>query len=400
MAEIRFASQVILNEDTTGRWPHPKNAALILSIAVLSMVLFGLAMLYSTSSGIAGATLFKKQMIWATVGIIGAMTVYMIGYRNMVKYSIIFLIISIFLLLFARACRPINGGYRWIQFHGLSMQPSEFAKISLVLFLAYFCSMRQRFLNSFFHGIIPLGIVIGTTCGLIIIGKDWGTTILLATTAGLMLFVAGVRLAYLLIGPAVLPFLFIYAKYMDPERWSRITSFMDPEIVAKDSGYQLWNSLMALGSGFWSGLGFTQSRLKWNYLPEAHTDFILSIVGEELGFIAILLVIFGYIVIMLSSIYISIMSKDRQGMLLGFGLSSMITMQAIINIGVISGTFPTKGIPAPFISYGGSNLMMSIVCIGLLLSIAMDSAQPHDGGYGGSDGQVQLKNKGAATENP
>lgn len=239
--------------------------------------------------------------------------------------------------------------------------------------------------------------MIATTCGLVIIGKDWGTTILLAATAGLMLFVAGVRLAYLLIGPAILPFLFIYAKYMDAERWSRMTSFLDPEIVAKDSGYQLWNSLMALGSGFWSGLGFTQSRLKWNYLPEAHTDFILSIVGEELGFIAILAVIFGYIVILLTSVYISIMSKDRQGMLLGFGISSMITMQALINIGVISGTFPTKGIPAPFISYGGSNLMMSIVCIGLLLSVAMDSGQSQDGG---SDGQVQLKNKGPAVKNP
>jgi cell division protein FtsW len=153
---------------------------------------------------------------------------------------------------------------------------------------------------------------------------------------------------------------------------------------------------MALGSGFWSGLGFTQSRLKWNYLPEAHTDFILSIVGEELGFIAIMLVVFGYIVIMLSSVYISIMSKDRQGMLLGFGISSMITMQAIINIGVISGTLPTKGIPAPFISYGGSNLMMSIVCVGLLLSIAMDSGQAQDGG---SDGQVKLKNKGSENGN-
>ncbi|MFZ2656973.1 MAG: putative peptidoglycan glycosyltransferase FtsW [Victivallales bacterium] len=373
MAQIRFASQIILNEDETSRWPHPKHAALILAITVLSMVLFGLAMLYSTSSGIAGATLFRKQMIWASVGIIGAMCVYLAGYRNIVKLSIVLIVFSALLLILARLNRPINGAYRWIQFHGLSIQPSELAKISLILFLASFCSVRQRFMNSFMHGLLPAGLVCGLICGLVLVGKDLGTTFLLLVTIWAMMFAVGVRLAYLLLGPMLVPFVFFYVKFMDAERWSRITSFMDPELVAKDSGYQLWNSLMALGSGFWGGLGFTQSRLKWNYLPEAHTDFILSIVGEELGFIAILLVIFGYITILLSSVYISIMSKDRQGMLLGFGISVMLTMQAVINIGVISGSFPTKGIPAPFISYGGSNLMMSIVCVGLLLSIAMDS---------------------------
>ncbi|HBC85527.1 MAG TPA: stage V sporulation protein E [Lentisphaeria bacterium] len=373
MAHIRFASQVILNEDETSHWPHPGTAALILSITVLSMILFGLAMLYSTSSGLSGATLFRKQMIWASAGVFGAMGIYMVGYRNIIKYSILIIAACAVLLLIARFGKPINGAYRWIQIYGYSIQPSEFAKIALVLFLASFCSARQRFLNTIPHGIIPICLVSGLVCGLILLGKDLGTTFLLATTVWFMLFIAGIRLAYLLLAPALIPFVVIYLKYMDPERWSRITSFMDPESVAKDSGYQLWNSLMALGSGFWSGLGFTQSRLKWNYLPEAHTDFILSIVGEELGFIALLLVMFGYIIIMLSAVYISIMSKDRQGMLLGFGISSMLTMQAIINIGVITGSFPTKGIPAPFISYGGSNLIMCILCTGLLLSIAMDS---------------------------
>ncbi len=373
MANIRFASQAILNEDETSKWPAPGIAALFLSITVLLMVLFGLAMLYSTSSNISGATLFRKQMIWASAGIFGALTVYMIGYKNIIRYSIILIAICVLLLIIARCMKPINGAHRWIQFHGVSIQPSEFAKIALILFLASFCSMKQRFLNSL-SGLIPICLAAGLICGLILIGKDLGTTILLASTVWLMLFIAGVRLAYLLLAPAILPFLVVYLKYMDPERWSRITSFMDPESVAKDSGYQLWNSLMALGSGFWSGLGFTQSKLKWNYLPEAHTDFILSIVGEELGFFAIMLVIFGYILIMFSSVYISIKSKDRQGMLLGFGLSSVLTMQAIINIGVISGSFPTKGIPAPFISYGGSNLIMCILCVGFLLSIAMDSS--------------------------
>ncbi len=373
MANIRFASQVILNEDETGRWPHPRNAALILALTVLSMILFGLAMLYSTSSGISGASLFKKQMIWAGVGIFLAMGAYLVGYRKIIKYSIILIAASAILLIIARLNRPINGAYRWIQFHGMSIQPSELAKISLLLFLAGFFAVRQRFMNSFLHGLLPAGFVCALICGLILVGKDLGTTFLLVSTVWFMMFVVGVRLVYLLLLPSLVPFVLLYLKYMDAERWSRVTSFLDPELVAKDSGYQLWNSLLALGSGFWGGLGFTESRLKWNYLPEAHTDFIMSIVGEEMGFVAILLVIIAYITIMMSSVYISIMSKDRQGMLLGFGISAMLTMQAAINIGVISGAFPTKGIPAPFISYGGSNLMMCIVSIGLLLSIAMDS---------------------------
>lgn len=373
MANISLASQAIISKDENEevRLLQPQKAALALCFAVLLMILFGLTMLYSTSSGLEGATLFIKQMIWVLVGIPAALITYFIGYRRVIKLALIFIGISAILLIIARMSKPINGAHRWIHLPlGMSIQPSEFAKLAVIIFLAQFCSTKQRFINSFYHGLLPIAGITSAIAALILSGKDLGTAVLLAATVWLLLFVAGVKLKYLLLSLALVPFGSIYLRYMDPERWSRITSFLDPESCMKESGYQLWNSLLALGSGSWTGLGFTQSRMKAMYLPEAHTDFILSIVGEELGFIAMVSITLAYFLVMILTIYISIRSKDRQGMLLGVGISSLISLQSIINIGVISGALPTKGIPSPFISYGGSNMLMCLCAVGLLISIA------------------------------
>ena len=238
------------------------------------------------------------------------------------------------------------------------------------MFLAYFCGAKQRYINSIRSGIIPIFSICGFIAGLVILGKDLGTTCLIVVVSMFMLFVAGLKLRYFILPLILIPPALIYLHEFDAERWSRITSFTNPEQYSEGSGYQLWNSLLALGSGSWTGLGFTKSRMKGMYLPEAHTDFILSIVGEELGFIALAFLVLCYASFMVFSLYISIYAKDRQGMLLGFGISALISLQSTINIGVISGALPTKGIPAPFISYGGSNLVVCLCCVGLLLSIA------------------------------
>jgi cell division protein FtsW len=162
----------------------------------------------------------------------------------------------------------------------------------------------------------------------------------------------------------------------DPMRRARILSFWNPERDASATGYQLWNGFLALGAGGWYGVGFMESRMKARYLPEAHTDFILSIVGEELGLIAIVLVMIAYGVFCWAGIRISINANTRLGMLLGFGLTIYITLQALINVAVISGSMPTKGMPAPFISYGGSNLLTCMTAVGLLLSIALETVSP------------------------
>lgn len=352
-----------------------------LFIVVSAMLLFGLTMLYSSSCTTAGSTFFVKQLTWAGIGIAGAVAIFLVGYKKISEYSLIWIAIVILLLLVADFCfRPVNGAYRWIHVPGIgNIQPSEYAKIAVALFLAKYCSERMRYLNSFSptRGLFPAIVVAGIVMVLILKGKDLGTTFLIGVVTGLVFFAAGVRLIFLL-GPflVIVPTGFIFIKKFDPERWSRMTSFLNPELSQKTDGYQLWNSLLALGSGGWCGMGFMESRLKAKYLPEAHTDFILSIVGEELGYVVLCLIILAYVLVLYFGMKISIMSDNKLGMLLGFGITATMTLQAIINIGVVSGTFPTKGMPAPFISYGGSNLVTCLLGAGLLMSIALDTAYP------------------------
>ena len=192
-----------------------------------------------------------------------------------------------------------------------------------------------------------------------------------------MLYASGVRLLCLLPWPLIgIPAGYYLIKWFSPYRLARLTTFTDPELTQSGTGYQLWLSLLALGSGNWTGVGFAESRLKHKYLPEAHTDFILSIVGEELGYVWMCVVILAYVVFVTLAIAISTRARTRQGMLLAFGLTTFIAVQAIINIGVISGAWPTKGMPAPFISYGGSSLVSCLVATGLIISVALDAAYP------------------------
>lgn len=382
MLDLRYTHTDISAQERQQKLENQWSPSLLLGIMVLAMIFFGLCMLYSTSSGTytgsgaegPGKKLFFKQSVWVFLGMIGAVSIYFIGYKKLSKYSVIFLSLAALGLAAALFFPEVNGARRWIRLPGISLQPSEFAKIALLLYLAEYLPRRQRFINTI-EGIIPTFVWIGVIVFLIILGEDLGTTLLLLFAVVLVFFVAGMRLRWIMIPAAFLPVLLFLIKAFDPMRWGRLTSFLDPEAVHKAKGYQLWNSLLALGSGGWHGLGFTKSRMKAMYLPEAHTDFILSIVGEELGFIAILLVILGYSIIMVCGIWISMRSTEKSGMLLGLGLTGLITSQAIINLGVVCGAFPTKGMPAPFISYGGSNMLSCLFCIGLLLSIDRGNRQ-------------------------
>lgn len=350
----------------------PKKCGMALIFLVMGMVLFGVIMLYSTTSSSAGASMLIKQVMWIGLGIITVTLINIVGYRAIIPYAKYLLILSWGLLVAARFCREINGAYRWIPLPGGvgNIQPSELAKIAVVMFLAYYIPKNQRQMKFSLKALFyPLSLC-AVTMGLVILGKDLGTTILIAAIIWLMLIVSGVRLRYLLPPVTLLPLLFVGLKFFDKMRWARVTSFLNPEVYQKTIGYQLWFSLLALGSGSWTGLGFTKSRMKAQYLPEAHTDFILAVVGEELGFICLAILIIAYTVFLVLSVFISIKAKDKEGMMLGFGASAMIALQAIINIGVVSGAFPTKGMPAPFISYGGSNIIVCLICAGFIVSIA------------------------------
>ena len=353
-------------------------------VVVTFILLFGLTMLYSTSYDptFYGVEYFKKQLQWATIGLIAGITAFVIGHKKLSDMSIVFMIAAIILLTIADFCFPaVKGAHRWIKLRGIigisaNIQPSELAKIAFALYLSKFCAANMRYINEIFRlkTIFFFGMC-GMVIGLVLVGKDLGTTLLLVSVMAIVLFVTGMRLRWL-VPPAVIfgTLLAFYIKYFDPERLSRLTSFVDPESCRSKAGYQLWNSLLAFGSGNWVGIGFGESRLKAKYLPEAHTDFILSIVGEELGLIALTLVILAYLAFAWFALKISLNSRTRQGTLLGIALTSIIILQAIINIGVVCGAFPTKGMPAPFISYGGSNLVMVLTAVGLLMSIAAETA--------------------------
>ncbi|OGV50752.1 MAG: hypothetical protein A2X49_12090 [Lentisphaerae bacterium GWF2_52_8] len=378
----------ILNKSSNGVSGDQEESASIvhaagLIVTVSLILLFGLTMLYSTSSNIAGSSFFVKQLFWAVLGLAAALTVFVIGYRKLLDCSLALIGLSIILLIAADFFFPaVNGAHRWIPIPKVgNIQPSELAKIAICLFLAKFCSEKMRYINEIFSFkkgvVIPACMVCGPVLALVLLGKDLGTTCLLFAVMMLIFFAAGLQLRWSVLPFAVLPPLGLWIiKHFDPERWSRLTSFLNPELCEKTDGYQLWLSILALGSGGTYGVGFTESRLKASYLPENHTDFILAIVGEEMGYIGLCAVLVAYAAFIFFAIQISINARTKQGMLLGFGLSSTLMLQAIINIGVVSGALPTKGMPAPFISYGGSNLIICLTAVGFLLSIAAESASP------------------------
>lgn len=351
---------------------------LILSTALLTF--FGLTMIYSASYGSQEMRFFKSQIFWIVIGIAGGTFSYYIGYKKLTEWSPLMVIGVLILLGIALFSKEVNGAHRWIFINlpGLSMsiQPSEFAKVVMALFVSGYCSKNFRTLPYLFNrnGLGKIFLISGTVLGSIVAGGDLGTTVLVAAMIGCILFAAGMPIRYVLLALVFVGIIAAYIYFFDAERLSRAITWLNPQEYKKKDGYQLWMSLMALGSGGWTGMGFLGSRFKAKYLPEQHTDFILSVVGEELGFLTVLfLVIGGYVLLVFSALKISLNAKNRTSMLLGFGITSFIAFQAIINMIVIAGLGPTKGMPAPFISYGGSNMVVCMTSIGILLSIASSS---------------------------
>jgi cell division protein FtsW len=264
-----------------------------------------------------------------------------------------------------------NGATRWLGYHKTSLlQPSEFAKIALIIAIAWYVDRYQRQMPTLKRGIVIPGVFIALVLGLIFIEPDRGTTILLASVSSAMLIIAGVRWKFI-VPPACAALAGLaFSLSQDPMRSRRIFSWLHLEQNKSGVGYQAYQAMIALGAGGWTGLGLGNGRQKMGFVPEHHTDFILSIIGEELGLAATLLVVTGFVAIVLCGLYISMKSRDTFGLLLGVGISFLIGLQAFINIGVVTSALPNKGLPLPFISYGGSNLLIMLTCIGMLLSIA------------------------------
>jgi cell division protein FtsW len=270
----------------------------------------------------------------------------------------------------------INGANRWFVLPGISFQPSELAKIALIITLAWYCERYQRQMHTLKRGILVPSMFVGLIAGLIFVERDVGCALLITLVSGLMLLIAGIRIKQFVpavVAVAIAAGVFIYH---DPVRRSRIEAWMNMEETKLEKGSQAYQTMLALGSGGWTGLGLGNGRQKLGWVAEHQTDFILAIIGEELGLVATLGVVLGFVLIAICGIYIAAHARDTFGMMLAAGITFLIGSQAFINIGVVTNTLPNKGIALPFISYGGSSLLAMLGCIGLLFSVARRGRAP------------------------
>ena len=354
-----------------------RKSAYFLFLAVLGMLAIGIVMLFSTSAFARdshGDVYFfmKKQLIWLGVGLVVCTVAALVDYHFWQRTWWIWFglaLITLALCFVPHVGMRINGSRRWVGLGPFTFQPSEIAKIAVVFFLAWWYARHEKGAGRIVQGFVtPFGIVASLLL-LIVLEVDLGTTALIGATMFVIMFVAGtnpVLLGVLSLG-GLAGILFV-AKNMS-ERMGRLSAFMDPARYKEDAGLQQMQALIAWGSGGIEGLGLGNGRQKMLYLPYAHTDFIFPMIGEELGLRVSLLVVFLFVVIIVCGMMIALHAKDRAGLLLGCGIVSLLGLQAAVNIGVTTSLLPNKGLPLPFVSYGGSNLAACLFGIGLLLNI-------------------------------
>ena len=351
------------------------------SIATIFIVLIsiGIVMIYSSSGiyalqelGNSGYYL-HRHLSFLLLGFLlmfGAMAMDYYELRKISKPLLLFAIFLLVLVLIPGIGKESNGARRWFQIGAWSFQPSEMAKIILIIYVADFLARKQNKIKSFKQGFLPLILVLGIVCLLILKQPDLGNCVLLGVLVFILMFVAGARLRHLasilLFSLPALYFLVVRVPY----RMARIMAFLDPWEDSLGVGFQLSQSQIALGSGGIYGVGLGKSFQKLFYLPAAHTDFILSIIGEELGFIGTFAVILLFVFFIWQGLRIVRRTTDEFGYFLSMGLLLLIGLQVVVNIGVSIGVLPTKGLPLPFISYGGSALIFNMIAVGLLLNVS------------------------------
>lgn len=346
----------------------------MLVFCVAALLTLGMVMLYSASMVQVGARYLMVQLVWCVLGLVMCVAAAALDYRLLKKVAwplLVLAVVFLALVFVPHIGIRRNGASRWLGYNHTSFfQPSEFAKLALIIALAWYGERFQRHMPTWKRGVLIPGLLIAVVLGLIFREPDRGTTILLAGLGGILLLVAGVRWHFIL--PPVLLGLagLAISIWHDPMRIKRIFGWLHLEEHKTGVGYQAYQAMLALGAGGWTGLGLGNGRQKLGFVPEHHTDFIFSIIGEELGLVTTLLVVGAFVVIVICGIRIARNAPDTFGLLLGTGISFLIGLQAFINIGVVTSALPNKGLPLPFISYGGSNLLIMLTSVGLLLSIA------------------------------
>ncbi len=343
---------------------------------VLILTILGLVMIYSASSVVADINysdkyyFFKKQFLFAIVGFIVMWFTVFIPRKviNKMHYIAIIAISFLLILCITPLGNEVNGASRWLSFGSFSLQPLEFAKIALVLYLSYFMSAKKDMLDSYTIGFIPPFLVTMFLCALLMSQPDFGGTLIMVSILFFMCLVGGTKFIYIFFSflfTGIIAFLFIISS---PYRMERIFAFLDPFKDALDSGYQLVQSLYALGIGGFFGVGIGGSKQKLLYLPEAHNDFIMAVIGEEMGFFAISIIMLLFTLLFARCFRVVIGQRSVRDRLSAFGITLVIAIGALLNLAVVFGSVPPSGVAMPFISYGGSSLLASMICVGLILN--------------------------------
>ena len=348
-------------------------------VTVATLVAIGIVMIYSASAIYADTTMkdsmyfLKRHMVYVAIGftlMILAMFADLSKLRAWVKPIMLVAIALLVLVLVPHIGRETSGARRWFRLGMINFQPSEFVKIAIILYMADFISRKEAVIKTFRYGYLPAMAVLGLTVGLVLVEPDLGTAVTISVITVLMLFAGGLRPAYIMASLfASLPVLYALLFRISYRR-KRMMAFLNPWADRRGTGFQIIQSFVALGSGGLFGVGLGQSRQKLFYLPASHTDFIFSIIGEELGFIgtASVVVLFGIFIWQGMKIVFKALGTFER--MVSLGIVSLIGLEAIINIGVTAGALPTKGLPLPFISYGGTGLAFHLMAVGILLNIA------------------------------
>jgi cell division protein FtsW len=347
-------------------------------MTTLTLVGIGLIMVFSSSAVTSSVQYgdayhyFKKQLLWALISI-GAMIVVMkINYMRLKDFVIPLMVISLvcLVLVITPVGTEVKGSSRWIMLGPFNLSPSELAKLGVIMFMARSMENNIEKVKSFQKGVLPYLVMLAVICALIMSQPDLGTSCAIAGTVFFLLMVAGAQWSHLGMIAAAGVAAIGAAIAVAPYRKERMIAFINPWKYAGDEGFQIIQSLYALGSGGLFGMGLGRSRQKFFYLPEQHTDFIFAILGEELGFIGAFVVLLLFVLFAWRGFKIAINAPDNFGSILASGLTVMVILQASMNIGVVSGVLPVTGITLPFISYGGSSLLFTLTGVGLLLNIS------------------------------
>jgi cell division protein FtsW len=349
-----------------------------LFVVTLVLVFVGLVMVFSASAVMAkerygsGYTFLLRQLAWAVAGI-GAMALAMkIDYRRLKHPAVVFSLLGLtsLMLISVFFLDRSHNTHRWIHWGGFSFQPSEMAKPALILFLAFFLESRTKSMDDWRNTLVPAVLPTVVFIGLIVFQPDLGTAIACAAITGCILFVAGLDLRYLgyAFAASLLPlyFLIFHVAY----RRDRILAFLNPYSDPQGRGFHIIQSLIAVSTGGITGVGLMEGKQKLFYLPEPHTDFIFAVTAEELGLVGSLILVALFAVFLWRGIRTAIHVDDMFGRFLAVGITCMVVVQAFINISVVLGLMPTKGIPLPFVSYGGSSLFITLACVGVLLNVS------------------------------